>query len=251
MKFLSPKYLLFSLSLIAANCFVNVRAGLATALFNLDSPQEFQQALDANLLRSVSEWDSGMEFFAPGEESFFRTPTLFVNEQGLVIEFGEEHEAIPVISAFDYVYDEDPDLTNHKFQKTVNVPVVPGAEGAWVGVMLTDENGKKKVWSFGTTAGGTVTIDIAANGGQQGADKFKVEDGFDISKVTVIRQPLQIHLPPPPVPPRPPGIFQASETRFAVEKVPESTSTITLLALGTLGAGSAVLRKQKQKSTEK
>lgn len=198
----------------------------AGPLFDLDTPEEFQTALDDGRMTAVDSWDSMFEFFYPGEESLFRIAQLSVSATGLVVDLGGPDGDSGAIGAVAYDYGEDPDLTKEKLvsQLAYTLP-----DGGFHSLKLRDANGKMKGWLFPIDAGaGNSLVDILANGGAQGAVKFKVDDGFDITKVVQYQQDVKeaqvVNLQD-----------RVTIVRMAVVPEPASLAMLSAGALGVLG----------------
>jgi hypothetical protein len=211
----------------------------ASGVFDLDSQSTFQQAINGGLLAPVTAWDPGMEFAFPGEMANFVPASLSTNSHGLVVSVEAD---MPVNDfAWDYLYGVDPDLANKDIKKTAMVGALEPGVTAQIVIELTDSAGKMKSWTENVAAAGNVMIDIKADGGKQGLDGFKEEAGFDIKKVTVIKdlvkyiQPKDVSVP-----------LDVVETAFAVT-VPEP-STWAMLVAGFASLG-LVGHRQSRKRT--
>ena len=189
----------------------------ANPVFTLDSQATFQAAIDSGLLAPIVAWDSTLEDVFPGQQPNFQAATLSTNSQGLAVNFTD---SLPtVIFGELYTYGTDPDLTNAKITKTVTVPFMPNAATATVSFILTDTNGKNKAWTVNVFPGGTVMPDFMAAGGQQGANGFAMDAGFDISKVTIIRDAYMYNNPKAGG-----GKAAVAQSNLAVSIVPEPSS---------------------------
>ena len=195
----------------------------ASGIFVLDSKATYQAAIDGGLLSPVTSWDAGMEFLFPGDSADFVSATLATDSTGLLVQFVTNFATS--IFGDDYTYGVDPDLTGKKIDKKIEIPPLPGATGAVVSIMLTDTNGKHKAWTIVGPPGGSVQPDFAADQGSQGADGFKQDPGFDITKVTIIRDGFSYTFPAPP--PKQGGAMKEDlESVTPGTKLPEPSTSI-------------------------
>ena len=198
---------------------------MADGIFTLDSQATYQQAINSGQLVPVTAWDSAMEFLFSGASADFRASSLSTDINGLVISFVDDLATVDF--GDDYIYGADPDLTGKKFDKTVVIPLVPGAVASVVGIVLTDTNGNHKAWSINGPPAGTVQLDLAADGGQQGTAGYKVDPGFDISKVTQIADGFSYQFPAPPPPPQQKGVIHEGDESVGT-KLPEPATGLLI-----------------------
>ena len=157
------------------------------------------------------------------------------------------------VAAWDYVYQDDPDLTNTWIKFSLRPP-----QRVWdFSLELFDSQGRSRGWFGNPTSPDWSMLMISPDIQEaQGFGYFYNQPGFDITRVTRIRLNestqggvLFTEVNPVTGLNRPWNAWNSLEVKV---HVPEPTSTLSLLALGTLGAVSTLKRKLKpSQSTEK
>lgn len=233
---------------VALCCGVNAAsASPVSPLLSLASPEAFQAALGSGELRPVGAWDSILESALPGRSASFSVPMLSVNESGLVVEFGDIGGDYDSLTAFDFVYPIDPDLSGLDILKEKEFPAIPAGQWGLV-IVLIDDTGRSRGWEFKFDGNaGKKSVRVSADGGKQGADDYFDLDDFDISKVVAIRQVPFIVLDAGPQPPMI-DRFKLVETKFSVvAPVPIMPSFVFMLtAVGSLLFGRSLFRNLGQ-----
>jgi hypothetical protein len=208
---------------------IYVPPGFGSPFFDLDEPAEFQTALDDGRIVSVASWGPDLEFLYPGLEEEFRALLLSVDDQGLDLDFGEPPSDSYFISAFSYVYPEDPDLSaaGTRIKKRLEFDPPLRRDGS-LSIHLMDETGKTKLWKIPVRAGtGISEIDVRANQPLGGIVK-KVDPRFDLSKVIKIDYDMRL------------SDGQTKKTVKSISVIPEPAT----LALPTLGGLTFLYRRR-------
>jgi hypothetical protein len=179
----------FSVSIVLS-MFTIVQANPAE--IHLTSLPDFEQAQ----MERVQEWNEGLEGLHPGMEDSFRTPDLYVYEKletpegyvdphpGLIMAWGGPDDTGEIISAWDLVLPEDPDLTN----MCITLTAWPRTGMTSISFSLKDASGVMKGWLWPVGPGGlppdkatTVTISASGGPGQAGSTGFW-DGGIDLTK---------------------------------------------------------------------
>ncbi|MCK4872723.1 MAG: PEP-CTERM sorting domain-containing protein [Phycisphaerales bacterium] len=188
---------------------------LASPLFTLDDPADFQAALDDGRITPMTTWDRTFELLYPGLESEFRPLQLSVDDDGLVLDFGEPNDDFFLIGGYTYTYPEDPDLTSTRVEKTINFAKTTIANSS-LSVHLLDEAGKYKLYLVPVPAG-SMAMDVSLDASGT-AFIAHTDAGFDLKKVVAISYDLRIK-------------GKATTRKLSVVPAP---ATLSLLTLGGL-----------------
>jgi hypothetical protein len=213
----------------------------ASPNFEISTYDDWLANLADGHINVAQTWDQGFELLYPGESSSFEVPNItaldeFHGEPALATVF--QYGTSPVIGAWYYQYESDPDLTNSKVEFSVKKRGANDRAGNY-SLKLVDEAGKWTVWSWDIP----VQMDlnpwtnrtITLNGGAQGATKYTVEGGFDGTKVTRIYYDYRGTSSTDP------GPKSTYFDHIKVSKVPESSTMLFLC----LSAGIVVIMRKK------
>ena len=253
---------------------VMVAGANASPFFGIHSFQDWDEALQTQQIRPLA----GPEFQAmvEGDQRWpdvyrdpstqFYTPTLMVNddyegEAGLVMYWDENPTGGYSAAAWDYVYDEDPDLSG----ATISFSIFPPWPSTRFSINLVDANGNYREWVWhavdpndpsynGEAIPGqwnTLTINPATGGSNLAPEAQWIHDipgtSFDLASINILR--FDENIPPPPagwpMPPDPgipqgPWVFNLWNH---VEVSPEP-GTLVLVGSGLLGLW---LKRRKRK----
>jgi hypothetical protein len=176
-------------SLAAGLAFGVGNIAIASPIFVIDSGLEWQAALDDGRIVAISNY-ADIEDGFPGRSSDFVVPTLSVEGDSLVYDFGSNSNAVGGIQ---YIYPVDPDLNG----LNVSYHADPGASVRFV-IQLVDfdpsrpEHLQKTHKTFRFTApssGASVNLNFpaaATDPASVGADSIGTSTGFRLSHVTSI-----------------------------------------------------------------
>jgi hypothetical protein len=169
----------------------------SSPLISLQTLPQWEDAWNAGQIQPVTEWNAGFESHYPGMEPQFRIPNLEVmpsipqepDTPGLVMSWGSPaDDGQEIIAAWEYVYDDDPDLTNY----LIHLCVFPPCNVInTISFGLKDINGNIKSWDWAVWPWGIVpcdtqvcfTINPVQGAGQWGATSYYMDAAFDLTKV--------------------------------------------------------------------
>ena len=181
---------------------------LASPFFSLETKSDWEDALNANRVRPVTNYYDalGAHYGTIGDSFIQVTPELMAltaaqsgePTDGLMMTWGDSQNDLPQVASWEYVYDVDPDLTG----TTIKLAVKPPA-GIWsVSLTINDTWGGWISWDWnvmgapppfipGVLAAGvstSITIDPNISGPQAGSTSYAISgSGFDPTTVTTIQ----------------------------------------------------------------
>jgi hypothetical protein len=177
-------------------CSILLTNGVAMAdptEIKLTSYDDFLQAD----IQPVVEWNEGLEGLHPGMEDSFREPQLFVLEHleteegfydpdaGLLMAWGDPADEGEIISAWELVLPEDPDLTG----MCITLTAWPRSGMTSISFSLQDASGVIKGWRWPVGPGGlpfnvpaTLVVAAAGGPGQAGATGYW-DGGIDLTQI--------------------------------------------------------------------
>lgn len=143
----------------------------------LNSPADFQNALNEGYIQPVTAWDSTLEFHYPGESNLFSVVQLSVSDDGLAVNLPDGRTG-----ALLYTFPEDPPVGS--VTATINYNPAKGSNTSFISLTLGDANQEKRSWTFTYQGSGQASININTTGGQQSASSYDPGFGFDDKNVT-------------------------------------------------------------------
>ena len=180
----------FILSLAVGLALVISTTAPASPIFVVDTGAEWQAALNDGRIVAIQSYADVAEGF-PGRSSDFVIPTLSVQGDSLVQDFGSNANAV---GGMEYIYPVDPDLNG----MTVSYKADPGANVKYV-IQLVDYDPSRpeslrstsKFFRFtAPPSGASVNLNFPASATDPasiGADNIGAGTGFRLSHVTSIR----------------------------------------------------------------
>ena len=240
--------LLFLVTICSASPFFSIGEGTQTS---------WGQAISSGNVRSVQAGDitwAAEQFY--GTQGPYQllgsqlTPDLFVadgnNEvhQSLVMSWDAVQDPnVLSIAAWEYVYDQDPDLTGLILDFSIFAPI-----GIWdLSVELIDINNNSRGWFSSGVPNTWGTHSINPGIGSQGIfNAYYSQPGFDLSKVVAIRfDEAGMWSPSFPTAPvgAPPGLMWNAWNHVQVTPEP---STLLLIGFGLMGLTWVVRRKNEE-----
>ena len=195
----------------------------ADPYFDISTPQQWSDALASGTISPIT--DSTLGAGLGIDSSLFVVPTLSVDSDGLLIDFGTTSAAY---GGFEYNFSSDPDLNG----RTLSLKVKTKNNWKYYFNLYSSPPGASKSWSFvGTGSEVDLNVSAGANSwsgatdtsGNSISSKVSVDTGFDLSQCTSKGLNIWVYDPD--------GAANNSTKVGEVNVVPEP-SAVVLLAFG-------------------